>query len=656
MLKKPPLQSKARTSKVARALARAPKTLHDMERVYSQLFENAPEAMALLAADETVLRVNSHFTKLFEYSLAEATGRLIADLVVPKELNEETQLFTERLGKRETVSADSLRRTKTGRLIPVSVLATSFQTLTGETAVYVAYRDITLQVRAAETLEKAKKRFQSLIENASDMISIHSVEGKTIYVSPSVARTLGFSESYLLAEKPFDMIHPDDRSSAIEVFNWLLTHPGETKLMVCRRKRHDGQWRLMSALGKNLVDDAGVGGIVFNSKDVTDETELGEQLRRAQKMEAIGRLAGGIAHDFNNLLTVIGMFTEFILADSALSEEHRADLTEVKKAADRAAALTRQLLAFGRSQVLKPSTLNLGRRLEDLMPVLQRLLDATIEIKLQTDPNLWSVCADAGQIDQVLLNLALNARDAMPNGGALTFAAENCAIETEQRGIDEGYTTKAGEYVVLRVRDTGIGMDAATQRNIFEPFFTTKGIGKGTGLGLATAYGIVKQSGGYIKVRSAPQEGTEFAIYLPRGAGAPETGTPAEHPPEPEEGRLLVVEDEPAVSAALTRMLRAVGYVVTTARNGGEAWELFLAQKGDFDLLLTDLVMPELGGKELAEKCCVVNPALKVLFVSGYTQDSIFSQRTFHKGTQFLSKPFSRDTILSKIATVLAIR
>ncbi len=176
------------------------------------------------------------------------------------------------------------------------------------------------------------------------------------------------------------------------------------------------------------------------------------------------------------------------------------------------------------------------------------------------------------------------------------------------------------------------------------------------GLGLATAYGIVKQSGGYIKVRFALHEGTEFAIYLPRGAGAPETLTPAENPPEPEEGRLLVVEDEPAVSSALTRMLRAAGYVVTTARNGGEAWELFLARKGEFDLLLTDLVLPELGGKELAEKCRVVNPALKVLFVSGYTQDSIFSQQTFHKGTQFLSKPFSRDAILSKVATVLAIR
>jgi nitrogen-specific signal transduction histidine kinase/CheY-like chemotaxis protein len=387
---------------------------------------------------------------------------------------------------------------------------------------------------------------------------------------------------------------------------------------------------------------------------VTDERDLGEQLRRAQKMEAVGRLAGGIAHDFNNLLTVIGMFTEFVLGDPTLSDENRGDLTEVKKAGDRAAALTQQLLAFGRGQVLKPSTLSLNPRLADLVPVLKRLFDASIEINLQTDRDLWPVHADPGQIDQVLLNLALNAREAMPTGGALTFVAENCVVGAEPRGVGEALGMKEGEYAVLRVRDTGIGMDAATQRKIFEPFFTTKEVGKGTGLGLATAYGIVKQSGGYIKVHSVPHEGTEFAIYLPRGTQAPDTVTVAEYSPQPEEGRLLVVEDEPAVSAALARMLRAVGYGVTTARNGDEAWETFLARKGDFDLLLTDLVMPEVGGQELAKKCCAYNPALRVLFVSGYIKDSLFNQQTFDKGTQFLEKPFTRDTILSKIATVLA--
>jgi PAS domain S-box-containing protein len=642
------------TSSVLNTSPSASDTLHDMERVYTQFFQTAPEAMALLDGDEIVLRVNSHFTHLFEYSLDEACGRRITDLVVPRELNQETELFTERLGLGETVSADSLRRTKSGRLIPVSILCTSYLTVTGEAAVYVAYRDITRQVEATSTLERANKRFQSLIENGSDMISIFDVEGNRTYVSPSTSRTLGFSETELLAENAAEMIHPEDRVRTVEVFTWLSTHPGETRQIEYRRRRQNGDWRLLSASVTSLIDDSAVGGIVINSRDVTDERDLGEQLRRAQKVEAVGRLAGGIAHDFNNLLTVIGMFTEFVLADPTLSDENRADLTEVKKAGDRAATLTQQLLAFGRGQVLKPSTLSLNPRLADLVPVLKRLFDAAIEINLQTDPDLWSVNADAGQIDQVLLNLALNAREAMPSGGALTFVTENCLVAADPRGAGEGFGKASGEYAVLRVRDTGIGMDAATQRKIFEPFFTTKEIGKGTGLGLATAYGIVKQSGGYIKVHSVPQEGTEFAIYLPRGTGTPETVTVAEYTPQPEEGRLLVVEDEPAVSAALARMLRAAGYGVTTARNGGEAWEIFLARKGDFDLLLTDIVMPQLGGQDLAKKCSAYNPALKVLFVSGYIKDSLFSQQTFDKGTEFLEKPFTRDTILSKIATVLA--
>jgi signal transduction histidine kinase len=275
---------------------------------------------------------------------------------------------------------------------------------------------------------------------------------------------------------------------------------------------------------------------------------------------------------------VIASCTEFVLGDPTLADEHRNDLGEVKKATDRATSLTRQLLAFGRTQVLHPSTICLNDRLAELLPMLKRLFETTIDIRIEAAPDLWAVRADPGQIEQVLLNLAINARDAMPDGGALTFATENCVVTAELPAPNQEYIMKPGDYVLLRVRDTGVGMDDDTQRKIFEPFFTTKEIGKGTGLGLATAYGIVKQSGGYIKVRTAPGKGAEFLIYLPRTEAAPDKIVPPQfRDSRPASGTVLVVEDEAGVRQALQRILTADGYTVVTAANGAEALQVFAA-------------------------------------------------------------------------------
>jgi nitrogen-specific signal transduction histidine kinase/CheY-like chemotaxis protein len=404
------------------------------------------------------------------------------------------------------------------------------------------------------------------------------------------------------------------------------------------------------------VKDAAGGTPYFEGfvYDLTARKQLEKQFQQAQKMEAVGRLAGGVAHDFNNLLTVISSCTDFILDDRTLAEEHRDDLTEVKKATDRATSLTRQLLALGRTQVLRPSTINLNGRLAELLPMLKRLFETTIEIKIEAAPGLWAVRADPGQIEQVLLNLALNARDAMPEGGILTFSTENSVVVAEQADPSREYTMNSGDYVLLRVQDTGVGMDENTQRKIFEPFFTTKDVGKGTGLGLATAYGIVKQSGGYIKVRSAPGTGTEFLIYLPRTRATPEKIVRLEtREKSPAAGTVLVVEDEPGVRHALERMLTTEGYTVVTAANGAEALELFAARKDEVDLLITDIVMPAMSGRALAQKCCALRENLKVLYISGYTRDSLLSQQTFEEGTEFIEKPFTRDAILDRIARVL---
>ena len=353
---------------------------------------------------------------------------------------------------------------------------------------------------------------------------------------------------------------------------------------------------------------------------------------------------------------MISSCSDFILDDKDLAAEHRTDLLEVKKATDRATTLTRQLLALGRTQVLRPSTIDLNERLMELLPMIKRLFETTIDIRIETAPTLWAVRADPGQIQQVLLNLALNARDAMREGGALTFTTENVVIAAERIRLDEEYTMKPGDYALLRVRDSGVGMDEDTQRKIFEPFFTTKEMGKGTGLGLATAYGIVKQSGGYIKVRSAPGSGAEFQIYLPRTRATP--GKMVRQVPRdkrPGSGTVLLVEDEPAVQHSLQRILTADGYTVLTATNGADALELFTARNREIDLLITDLVMPGLGGRALARECSALRDTLKVIYISGYTRDSLLSEQTFEEGTEFIEKPFTREIILDRIGRVLRV-
>ena len=304
--------------------------------------------------------------------------------------------------------------------------------------------------------------------------------------------------------------------------------------------------------------------------------------------------------------------------------------------------------------MLRPCRIDLNDRLAELLPMLKRLFETTIDIRIETAPDIWAVRADPGQISQVLLNLAINARDAMPDGGVLTFATENCVVETNHTKLSQEDVIVPGDYVVLRVRDTGVGMDDDTQRKIFEPFFTTKEIGKGTGLGLATAYGIIKQSGGYIKVRTARGRGAEFLIYLPRTDAAPDALKPfVRRDDSPASGTVLLVEDEDGVRRALQRMLFAEGYTVLTATNGAEALDLFTARGNDVELLITDLVMPEMDGRELARRCCVLNDKLKVIFVSGYTRDSLLSRQTFDAGTEFIEKPFTSDVLLETIARVL---
>jgi len=389
------------------------------------------------------------------------------------------------------------------------------------------------------------------------------------------------------------------------------------------------------------------------ARDVSAQRQLEEQLRQSQKMEAVGQLAGGIAHDFNNLLTAILGSTQLLLHSTPPGDPRREDAEEIRHAGLRAAELTRQLLAFSRRQVLAPKVLDLNAVVANVDRMLRRLLGEDVELVTSLQPAAGAVNADPGQLEQVLLNLAVNARDAMPGGGRLSIGTTRVTFQEEP--AERRHRMPAGDYVCLAVADTGVGMDETTQAHLFEPFFTTKEVGKGTGLGLATVYGIVKQSGGYIWVYSEVGHGTTVKVYLPRVPGVAEAPAPAAEPKPVRGGdeTVLLVEDAAPVRALARRILEARGYRVLDAPDGPSALDLSARHGGGIDILVTDVVMPGMSGRELAERLAPERARMKVLYTSGFTDDAMVRQGVLNAGVAFLQKPFVPDTLARKVREVL---
>jgi signal transduction histidine kinase/CheY-like chemotaxis protein len=459
----------------------------------------------------------------------------------------------------------------------------------------------------------------------------------------------------MLGRSIFDFLHPDDRDAASISMTDAIRNPGKPIIHEMRIQHADGNWRAMEGIAVNRLSEPSVGAIIVNARDITDRKKLEEQLRQAQKMEAVGQLAGGIAHDFNNLLTAILGYCNLMRDDMPAADPLRRDLDEIHAAGERAAALTRQLLAFSRRQMLIPQVIDINAVVQQLQKLLRRLISEDVELSTMLAADLVAVRVDPASIEQILVNLAVNARDAMARGGRLT-------IETANVDLDEAYVVtkvpmKPGRYVMLAVGDTGEGMDADTRARVFEPFFTTKEQGRGSGLGLATVYGMVKQSGGFIWVYSEPGHGTVFKVYFPPAAqrvasadadGAGRRATDAMHGWE----TVLLVEDESAVRALAREVLRRYGYVVLEARHGLDAVRMAERHPDDIHLMITDLVMPHLGGRELSERLLTMRPKMKVLFMSGYTEHAVM-HRDLTPGAAFMQKPFTPEAFARKVRSVL---
>ncbi len=517
--------------------------------------------------------------------------------------------------------------------------------------VIVFETDITEQQRAEDAMRRSEANYRSLVEGAPYGIYRVQPDGKLLDVNPALVEMLGYgSKEELLA---IDM-ERDIYRDAEERGRLAEHYPDRLEGVEVAWKRKDGAPIAVRLSGRPVYGPEGE--IICHERiaeNVTERRALELQLRQAQKMEAVGRLAGGVAHDFNNLLMVIKGHTELLLERVPKEDSFGRKVEQIQRAADRAAALTRQLLAFSRMQVLQPKVIDLNGVVAEMGKMLPRVIGEDIELSMRTDPQLARVKADPAQMEQVILNLAVNARDAMPKGGKLV-------IETSNAELDEAYARRhpplvAGRYTLLAVSDTGMGMDAETQAHIFEPFFTTKEKGKGTGLGLATVYGVVKQSGGYIWVYSEIGHGTTFKIYLPRVDEAADPARPATSAAQAPAGTetILLAEDERDVREIAREFLDLSGYAVLEAKDGAEALDIAARHDGPIHLLVTDMVMPGMGGRELAARLAALRPGLKVVYMSGYTEyTSPHAGETDHKGV-LLTKPFTRTTLSRTVRETL---
>ena len=516
--------------------------------------------------------------------------------------------------------------------------------------------DISERKRAERALVEREARFHALVANSSDAVLLLDERGSVTYASDSTARVLGWTPEEIVGDAGLRAhVHPDDLPAVGEGRAKCIEQPGAPIRGEARIKHKDGTYRVVEVVLNNMLNDRDVRSIVVNFRDVTETRALEQQFLQAQKMEAIGQLAGGIAHDFNNMLSAILGFAGIVASELPRADPLIADVKEIITAAERASTLTRQLLAFSRKQILAPQVIDLSVHVRQLERMLQRLLGEDVELVMSLAPHIGLVKVDPAQIEQVVLNLVINARDAVAGvtPGRITVETANVFLDGEYARSHRDVVS--GSFVMLSVSDNGAGMEKHVRERIFEPFFTTKGVGVGTGLGLATVFGIVKQSGGHIWLYSEPGQGTTFKVYLPQtdATGTPTVARTTKPAPLRGSETILLVEDEAGVRSFAKRALQRAGYVVLDAANGGEALLIVEQHVGPIHLMLTDVVMPRMSGRALAERLLVVKPDLKVVYMSGYTENTIVHHGVLDDGTDFIAKPVALDVLTAKVREVL---
>jgi PAS domain S-box-containing protein len=610
------------------------------EERYRKLFDTAPDGIIVSGTHGRYIDANASICRMLGYTREEFLQLTTEELFVPDE-----QLLT----RSSSFTRDWHFRRKDGS----TFTAESRVVRMPNGDVLAMVRDATERNAAIEALSVAEERMRFALESAGVGIWDRDFRTGTLTWSAILEAHHGLAAGTFSGtfEEFTERIHPDDLQEMVETMQ-RATRTGDDFNVLHRALWPDGTIRWLSGAGRILLDKDGTPtrgiGVMM---DITERRSLEAQFQQAQKMEAIGRLAGGVAHDFNNMLTAILGYCELLLADTDPADERVADLTEIRKAGIRAAGLTRQLLAFSRKQIIAPTRLDLNEVITDLHSMLERLIGEDVHVQLRLHAPLGTVLADRGQMDQVVMNLAVNARDAMPNGGTLTIETIN--VELDENYPKAHFDVKPGTYVLLVVTDTGVGMTPDVQARLFEPFFTTKEVGKGTGLGLATVHGIVKGSGGIVNVYSELGLGTTFKVYLPRVDHA-ET---APHPAIAHQARrgaetILVVDDVQALRDLTKRLLERLGYTAVTAANAEEARAIFEGNTA-VDVLLTDVVMPGASGPELTRRLAELRPGLRVIYMSGYTEETMAQHGVLEPGIAFVHKPFSSETLARKLREVL---
>ena len=631
---------------------RAEQAAEQSEQKFSRVFQHAPVGMSVTELTHgRLIDMNDEFLRLLGYSREEVIGRTTTELGIWPDPDARAALVARVKNSGLSLDDEQPLRTKTGDIVVVRASAHRVD-VEGETVMVSAAVDVTARKRAEDQLRHSEQQYRELVDGVRDVIVAMTPDGVLTALNAAFEPITGLRRQDWLGKPFVALLHPDDVPLAIANFQAVLS---DVYMPVT-------PYRIMTAHGTDVIAEiylsprrvgGQVVGVLGIARDVTDRVKLEHRFREAQKMEAIGLLAGGIAHDFNNMLGVILGHAELAMRQLDPAQRVHADLLDIQQAAQRSTELTRQLLTFARRETVAPRVLDLNETVTKALRMLQRMIGEDIEIAWHADGRLWPIRMDPSQVEQVLTNLFVNARDAIADVGTITVSTANTVIDRNHAAAREG--AAPGDYVCLAIRDTGCGMDPQTLDRIFEPFFTTKGVGEGTGLGLATVYGAVKQNGGAITVSSVPGEGTTFEIYLPRYAGPAEPAVAdraATHAPRGSE-TILLVEDEPQILALAATVLEAQGYTVIRAGGPAEAIGLATTHVGPIDLVLSDVIMPEMNGQDLANQLMAMRPALKTLFMSGYPAGAIASRGVLDDGVPFISKPFTIVDLAVKVRDVL---